>query len=515
MNTPHLKSLAAAALSLSLTLAACGSTPAPTETPTATPTASSEQAWVSGETGLASQSIAAGTNNLTRVPWTSATNGWGPIEIDRSNGEQAAGDGRTLTLQGKTYTSGFGTNAASSMTFDLGGRCATFTTGMGIDDEVGNAGSVVFQIYADGTLLYDSGRMTGKSQTKNASVSVSGKKLLRLVVTDAGDGPTSDHADWVSPTLLSCTATTTVSAPAPSVSAVSVTPDAATVATGATAQLQASVSASGGASTAVTWTTSAAGVATVSSTGLVTAVAAGSATITATSVADSTKKASATITVSAPALTVAPERFLSELPWTSSTNAWGPVERDMSNGEDLAGDGRTLTLQGVTHAKGLGVHAGSTIVYPLDGTYSSFKADVGLDDEVGAQGNASFQVWVDGTLRFDSGEMTGDSATQKPFVDIRGARELKLVVNAGTTPDFDHADWAGARLSTELAPAPTPTLAPAPSTGTTTYSGPLVISKGGTYSGNWESPDTGPAVSIQTTEPVIIENANIRGKGVL
>ncbi|MFD1733831.1 hypothetical protein ACFSC4_25625 [Deinococcus malanensis] len=43
----------------------------------------------------------------------------------------------------------------------------------------------------------------------------------------------------------------------------------------------------------------------------------------------------------------------------------------------------------------------------------------------------------------------------------------------------------------------------------------MVISKGGTYSGNWESPDTGPAVSIQTTEPVIIENANIRGKGVL
>ncbi|MFD1734150.1 NPCBM/NEW2 domain-containing protein [Deinococcus malanensis] len=209
MRTHTLKNLTlTATLSLSLIISACGTTPTPTaSTPAAASEPNSETGWVSSVTSLSSQSIqsiAGGTNNLTRVPWTSATNGWGPIEIDRSNGEQAAGDGRTLTLQGKTYTSGFGTNAASSMTFDLGGRCTTFTTGMGIDDEVGNAGSVVFQIYADGTLLYDSGRMTGASMTKNASVAVSGKKLLRLVVTDAGDGPSFDHADWVSPTLLNC-----------------------------------------------------------------------------------------------------------------------------------------------------------------------------------------------------------------------------------------------------------------------------------------------------------------------
>ncbi len=37
--------------------------------------------------------------------------------------------------------------------------------------------------------------------------------------------------------------------------------------------------------------------------------------------------------------------------------------------------------------------------------------------------------------------------------------------------------------------------------------------KGGTYSGNWESLDSRtPAVSVQTSEPVIIENSNIRMK---
>ncbi|WP_299759213.1 PA14 domain-containing protein [uncultured Pontibacter sp.] len=49
-----------------------------------------------------------------------------------------------------------------------------------------------------------------------------------------------------------------------------------------------------------------------------------------------------------------------------------------------------------------------------------------------------------------------------------------------------------------------------------TYSGPLVITKGGTYKGNWESKDSEvAAVEIKTSEPVIIENSNIRGAGPL
>ncbi len=48
------------------------------------------------------------------------------------------------------------------------------------------------------------------------------------------------------------------------------------------------------------------------------------------------------------------------------------------------------------------------------------------------------------------------------------------------------------------------------------YSGPINITSGGTYTGNWEStnPST-PAVKISTTQPVIIENSNIRSRGDL
>ncbi len=48
------------------------------------------------------------------------------------------------------------------------------------------------------------------------------------------------------------------------------------------------------------------------------------------------------------------------------------------------------------------------------------------------------------------------------------------------------------------------------------WQGPLVISTGGTYSGNWQSTDAKtPAVMVTTTEPVIIENSHFRGTGDL
>ncbi|ULH17590.1 NPCBM/NEW2 domain-containing protein (plasmid) [Deinococcus sp. KNUC1210] len=157
---------------------------------------------------LSGLALTPGSNSLSAQPWTAASNGWGPIEKDQSVGGNAAGDGKPLTLAGKTYAHGFGVHANSSMTFNLGAQCATFTSEIGVDDEVGDRGSVVFQVYGDGNKLYDSGVMTGASATKTLSVSVAGVKELKLVVTDSGNGNTNDHADWATPTLLNCTAAT-------------------------------------------------------------------------------------------------------------------------------------------------------------------------------------------------------------------------------------------------------------------------------------------------------------------
>lgn len=46
------------------------------------------------------------------------------------------------------------------------------------------------------------------------------------------------------------------------------------------------------------------------------------------------------------------------------------------------------------------------------------------------------------------------------------------------------------------------------------YSGPLVITQGGTYTGNYRSTDSSvPVITIQTTQPVIIENCILAGAG--
>ena len=140
--------------------------------------------------------------------------------------------------------------------------------------------------------------------------------------------------------------------------------------------------------------------------------------------------------------------YLSDLNWASATSGYGPVEKDRSNGESNAGDGKTITLNGMTYTKGLGVHSPSEIIYNLNGQYTRFLTDVGIDDEINTGcGTVSFDVYVDNVLVYSSGTMTSTSATKSIDLNVTGKQTLKLVVtNGGDNSTCDHADWAGARL---------------------------------------------------------------------
>jgi hypothetical protein len=141
-------------------------------------------------------STATGTTSyLSDLAYTVTANGWGPVEKDRSNGENAAGDGKPLTLAGVVYAKGLGTHAASEVRYAMS-ACSLFSAKVGVDDEVGTRGTVVFQVWGDATKLYDSGVLTGSSPTATVSVDVSGRTTLRLVATDADGDPSYDHADW-------------------------------------------------------------------------------------------------------------------------------------------------------------------------------------------------------------------------------------------------------------------------------------------------------------------------------
>jgi alpha-galactosidase len=137
-----------------------------------------------------------GTAYVSDLQWTSATNGWGPVERDMSNGETGARDGHTITIGGVTYAKGIGAHAPSEVDVYVGGNCTSFASDVGLDDEVGNNGSVDFQVFADNAKVADSGVVHGADAAKHLTADLSGAQFLRLVITDAGDGNSYDHSDW-------------------------------------------------------------------------------------------------------------------------------------------------------------------------------------------------------------------------------------------------------------------------------------------------------------------------------
>jgi len=144
----------------------------------------------------------AGSVYLSDLKPVSSRNGWGPIEMDQSNGETAANDGRIITINGVQYNKGLGVHAYSEVIYDIGGLFATFIADVGVDDEVGNRGSVVFQVWGDNVKLWESKLIDGTMAPQTVSVDVSGVKTLKLVVTDGNDGNGYDHADWAGARLI-------------------------------------------------------------------------------------------------------------------------------------------------------------------------------------------------------------------------------------------------------------------------------------------------------------------------
>ncbi len=138
----------------------------------------------------------AGGGYLSDLPQLSASNGYGPVEKDTSNGESAAGDGNPLTIGGEVYAKGLGVHADSTVEYYAGGACSAVTARVGVDDEKGAKGSVNFEIWADGTKAASTGVLTNATPARPVSADVTGAQVVRLVVTDGGDGDDSDHADW-------------------------------------------------------------------------------------------------------------------------------------------------------------------------------------------------------------------------------------------------------------------------------------------------------------------------------
>ncbi|MET7312826.1 MULTISPECIES: beta-galactosidase [unclassified Streptomyces] len=151
--------------------------------------------------------------------------------------------------------------------------------------------------------------------------------------------------------------------------------------------------------------------------------------------------------VQVPPPALAKDAYVSGLTLVKAVNGWGPVEKDLSNGEDAAGDGRTITIDGTTYAKGLGVHANSQVRVYLGGGCTRFTAVAGVDDEVGDGGSVSFQVAADGRTLATTPVVSGSDGGTAIDVDVSDARWLDLTVDGNDDVSSDHADWADAKLT--------------------------------------------------------------------
>ena len=152
------------------------------------------------------------------------------------------------------------------------------------------------------------------SNTGVATVDSNGK------VTAVGNGSATITAKTTDGRNLSKTCTVTVTTP---VTGVTVSPATLTLNVGGTYTLSKTISPSDASNKNVTWSTNNTGVATVDSSGKVTAVAKGTCTITCTSSADSTKKGTCAVTVNqqATGISISPTSVTLEVGQTTSVSA--------------------------------------------------------------------------------------------------------------------------------------------------------------------------------------------------
>jgi len=136
---------------------------------------------------------------LSDLPWEKASAGWTANKDGVPRRDKDVEDKPLRLGGGRAYRKGIGTHAPSEIVYKLDRAYARFLAEVGAAEE---GGSVVFQVYADGKLLFDSGVLRGLREVKPIDLPVAGVRLLRLVVTDASDGITADMANWAGARVL-------------------------------------------------------------------------------------------------------------------------------------------------------------------------------------------------------------------------------------------------------------------------------------------------------------------------
>ncbi|MFH1486524.1 MAG: NPCBM/NEW2 domain-containing protein [Chloroflexota bacterium] len=152
------------------------------------------------------------------------------------------------------------------------------------------------------------------------------------------------------------------------------------------------------------------------------------------------------------ASTIGAWHSLGDMSWELASTGWLAVANDGLPTQNFSLQGNPISIGGIVYERGLGTYPPSEIAYSLNGEYSSFEAEVGINDD-SERGTGRFMVLVDDVLSFDSGIMRTDDPAKKVKVDVTAAKELRLLTSkrAGD-PSVTYTSWANPRLFRSLLP---------------------------------------------------------------
>ena len=130
------------------------------------------------------------------------TQGWGSIGLDTATRPPNGRPGSPLRIGETVYEKGLGHHAPGEIVFEVPAGYSAFDALAGVHWQGGGRGSVIFQVFVDGEMQFDSGVMSDSDPAKAIHVPVQGGQELRLTAADAGDGIACDMANWAEACLV-------------------------------------------------------------------------------------------------------------------------------------------------------------------------------------------------------------------------------------------------------------------------------------------------------------------------
>lgn len=364
---------------------------------------------------------------ISNMEWESAVSGWKTVKKDAAVNTN---NKIKLNVDGviKEFNKGIGAATNAEIVYNLNGDYNVFTTYLGTDKNYNvNATTIIFKIFADGEEVYTSDVVRVNSEAEFVRLDVTGVKELKLVANDAGDSGYGDFASWADTKIY-----TTNSKPE------LVIPESISTTLGHPIDINQEYSATDIEDGNLTERVKVEGEVNFDKTG--------EYPITYTVVDNDGNEVSKTRTIAV--VDMNDFTYLTEYDWKSESHSYAAPKKDLGNSSRAI---RLTDENGneVVYERGLGAHSNSTVIYDLsDKNYDYFTSYVGVDRSAyNTIGSVTFEVYVDGVKKFDSGLMNSRDVKKYIQVDINGAKELKLVVtDGGNGNGYDHASWGDTKL---------------------------------------------------------------------